>query len=76
MEKEYISLNHLGWLMEFIYNQDYDQHFVIYDLSDKSEVRERLSKMTDRQYGYFLALKVNKNWFKIKKLLSYFLKIK
>lgn len=73
MEKEYISLNHLGWLMEFIYNQDYDQHFVIYDLSDRSKVREQLSKMTDRQYGYFLALKANKKYFSIKDLLDKFL---
>ena len=73
MEKEYISLNHLGWLRDLLYNKDYAEHFLIYNLDDKSIVSERLSKMTDKQYGYFLALKVNNNWFKIKNLLDNFL---
>jgi len=76
MEKELISLNHLGWLMTWIYREDYKEHFQIYDLSNKEEVRERLSKMTDRQYSYYLALKANNKWFSIKDLLDKFLKHK
>ena len=72
MEK--ISLNHLSWLFKLMYNQDYKDHLVIYNLEDKEDVYERLSKMTDKQYYYFFMLLSKKKWFDIKKnLLDKFL---
>lgn len=76
MEKEYITLNHLGWLIKWIYSEDYKEHFQIYDLSDEEDVRERLSKMTDKQYNYYFMLMSKKKWFSIKDLLDKFLKHK
>jgi len=73
MEKEYIPLNQLGQLIKILYMEDYKEHLLIYDLSDEKSVRERLEKMTLKQYNYFLALFFNKRWFLIKDLLDKFL---
>ena len=73
MEKEYISLNHLGWLADLLYNKDYAEHFSIYNLDDKVNVKEQLSKMTEKQYYYFFALLAHKKFFSIKDLLDKFL---
>lgn len=73
MEKEYIPLNQLGQLMKWLEDPVYKEHFVIYDLSNREDVYSRLSKMTYKQYNYFLALFFKNKWFSIKDLLDKFL---
>jgi Mg/Co/Ni transporter MgtE len=70
---ERISLNHLNQLMKWLYDKVYTEHMVIYNLEDRDDVYERLSKMSDKQYYYFFSLLSKKQWFKIKDLLDNFL---
>lgn len=74
---ERIPLNQLSNLMKWLVDEDkHKDHLSIFDLSNRDDVYERLSKMSYKQYKYIFFLLGEKSWFKIKEILSKFLIIK
>lgn len=70
MENDRITLNHLSWLMKWIYDPVYQDHFSIYNLDDKDSVYEKLGKLSDKEYSFIISMLSRKHWFKIKEVLS------
>ena len=71
-----IYLNHIEVITRILENPIYKDHFSIYDLSDKSDLFNRLTKMSEDQYSYFKILLNKKKWFDLKNFLDRFLKHK
>jgi len=68
IDRNFVGLGQISWLREQMLD---DEHFDIYDLnySDFSRIWESKTK---KQYGYFLFLWQNNEYFKAKKLLDQF----
>lgn len=68
-----MTLNNTGQIIRWLEDKFYAEHFSIYNLEDKEDLWERVSKMSDSQYEYIRDLLSKKHWFKIKEILSRYL---
>lgn len=68
--KPRISLNSTSWMMKWLYDPFYSEHFSCYDLGDRDDVYDRVRGMSDAEYRFIIAMMAKKHWFKIKECLS------